>query len=101
MVGSHRSFLLSITILLMPWIALCQSFDGPAQRIAQRIAGSLAQREAVTLSVRSVSSMTAADVATARAAIERELRGQGLAVRAPSSVQVAVTISENWRGYLW
>jgi hypothetical protein len=101
MVGSHRSFLFPIPLLFMSWMALCQSFDGPARGLAQKIGGALARHETVTLSMRTLSSMAATDLPTARAALERELRAQGLTIRAQGGVELAVTISENARGSLW
>src|SRR5579864_6804840 len=101
MVGSRRSSLVPAIILSMTLTAWCQSFDGPAASLAGKIAALLPKREAVTLSFRNLSSMPSADASAARVVLERELRTQGLTVRAQAGVEVAVTISENARGYLW
>jgi hypothetical protein len=101
MVGPRRSSLVPAIFLSMTLTAWCQSFENPAASLARKIAGLLPQREAVTLSFRNLSSMTSADVSAARAVLERELRAQGLAVRAQGGVEVAVTITENARGNLW
>src|SRR5690349_6961842 len=101
MVGSRRSSLVPAIFLSMTLTAWCQSFDGTAASLARKIAALLPQPEAVTLSFRNLSSMTSADASGARAVLERELHAQGLTVRGQGGVEVAATITENARGYLW
>jgi hypothetical protein len=84
-------------------MAQCQSFDAAARTLTQKISSVLQVRGPLSLSWRNLSSMSVSEAATARAALEREMRGAGWSMKeaSPGGVEVTLTISENLRGYLW
>src|SRR5229473_720128 len=73
-----------------------QTFDAPARSLAQKILTVMKTRGPVALSLRNSSALTSAETAAVRLAIERELRGQGVAIVEPGSngIEVAITIAE-------
>src|SRR5579863_1960044 len=101
MLGSPRSFLLPAIFLSVAVTAWGQSFDRPAAGLARKIAAAMKPGERVTVSFRNLSSMDSADASAGRVALERELLAQRVVLRANGAVEVAVTISEDSRGYLW
>jgi hypothetical protein len=80
-----------------------QTFDAPARSLAQKILTVMQTRGPVALSLRNSSALTSAETAAVRSAIERELRGQGVAIMEPGSkgIEVEVTIAESLSHYLW
>jgi len=104
MVRSHRRFSLLTILLLTAAAASGQRFDRLVHGLAQKIATAVKPHPPVTLSFRNVSSLSAADAALARAAIDRELRGLGVAAGEPGpggTTEIKVTLSENLRGFVW
>jgi hypothetical protein len=103
MVGSRLRFSLLTILFLTGAAASGQRFDGPAQSLARKIAAAVKPHASAILLFRNVSSMSAAEAAAAQAAIEHELRILGVAVGEPASDgrEVAVTLSENLRGFVW
>lgn len=75
----------------------------PAAAFAERIADKVGAGAAITFTLRNVSSLSAAEVADARAQILAQLQAQGMRVVPESRAEaaVAVTLSENAEGYLW
>ena len=106
MVGARPRFpLLTLLVLLAStsWCqaAWCQGFGAPAHALAQKIAAQLKTRELVVFSFRSVAAASPSDAAAARDAIVSELRALGISTGAQSGVAVVVTLSENFRGWVW
>src|SRR5579859_1229623 len=104
MVRSHRRFSLLTILLLTAAAASGQRFDRLVHGLAQKIATAVKPHPPVTLSFRNVSSLSAADAALARAAIDRELRALGVAAGEPGpggTTEIKVTLSENLRGFVW
>lgn len=83
--------------------AASASFADAAKQLAAKIAAALPPREAITPEVRNLSSLSAAEVAAARRALEAELQARGLLLNGASEerVSVRVTFSENLQGYVW
>ena len=86
-----------------PAAAGSASFTDAAKQLAAKVAAALPPRGAITLEVRNLSSLNAAEVAAARRALEAELQARGLLLNDDSEerVSVRVTFSENLQGYLW
>jgi hypothetical protein len=79
--------------LLLFLAALAPPLDDAARELTRRIVAAVG-KEPVTLGVRNISSLSAAEAAGVRQAIAAGLRaGEGAAV--------AVTLSENVQGYVW
>jgi hypothetical protein len=82
-------------------------FEAPAHEFARRVAGSFSEGARVGLEVRNRSALSAADVATVRAAIVDELSARGLRVASDAAdsadvtASATITLSENADGYLW
>lgn len=74
-----------------------QSADEAVHALAGKVLSHLAVNEVARVSVRNVSSLGAADAVKIQPVLERELRRR---VRNASPVEVALTISENARGFL-
>ncbi len=98
--------------LLFPLMILCafasvaaraDVWTVPVSAFAQKIVSKAGPGTAVTLSVKNISSLSAADVNAVRAQIESELRGRGLRIVDPeqSVAELGVTLSENAAGYVW
>lgn len=101
MVGARPRFLLLILLVSLALTARAQSFDEPARALAQKIAAALKTREPVVFSFSTVAAVSPSDAAAARQAVERELSGAGISTAAQAVVSVAVTLSENLRGWVW
>jgi hypothetical protein len=71
-----------------------QSFEEPSHALAQKIAGILKNREPISL-------IFSAPSPEAAAALDRELRVLGINTTAQGGIAVTVTLSENFRGFVW
>src|SRR6266851_1247692 len=102
-----RSFLLNVFVVLLflsdVGALRSQTFDAAARSLAQKIVAVLQTRGPVALSFRNSSALTSVESAAVRLALERELRGQGVAIVEPGSngIEVAITIAESLSHYLW
>jgi hypothetical protein len=74
-----------------------QSWDDAVRALARKVTAHLAANETAHVTSRNLSSLSQSDAAKVQAALERALRRR---VRNPTAVDVALTISENVRGYL-
>lgn len=102
-----RSLLLNV---LLPFLLLLdvstlqsQTFDAAARSLTRKIVTAMQTRGPVALSLRNSSSLTTVETAAVRLALERELRGHGIAIveTAPNGTEIAVTIAESLSHYLW
>ena len=78
-------------------VAEAQSWDEAVRALAPKVTAHLAANETAHVTSRNLSSLSQSDAARVQAALERGLRRR---VRNPAAVDVALTISENVRGYL-
>ncbi len=101
MVGARPRFLLPIILVLVALFAQGQGFDGPARALALKIAGALKVHEPAALTFSSGAGVNSTDAAAALPALERELAGQGLNLSPQAAINIAVTLSENLRGFVW
>ena len=86
-----------IVLFLLCLMARGQTLDDAAADLARKISARLAPAEVARVTTRNISSLSAADAAKLQPALVRALQRR---VREPKPVDVAVTISENLRGYL-
>ena len=68
--------------------------------LAAKIAAAVKPSRAISLDIKNISSLGAADVEAIRAAIETELQTEGLRI-VSGAADVEVTLSENADGYVW
>jgi hypothetical protein len=101
MVGARPRFLLPTILLLVALLASGQSFDGPARAMSQKIDAALKTREPVALSFTSAAAVNPPDAIAAQQALERELHGLAVITAPQAATTVAVTLSENLRGFVW
>jgi hypothetical protein len=94
MVGARPNFLLLPILFSMAVTSWGQGFDEPARALAQKIAAVLKSHELVTL-------VFSAPNSDAAVALERELRGLGINTAAQAAATVTVTLSGNFRGFVW
>ncbi len=99
MTGRRGIFYL-LPLLIVPLLPAANGLDGAARELVRRIPAGL--RSPVSLSLRNLSDLTAADVADVRRAVETELRGRGITPVAEGATgdELRVTISQNASGYL-
>jgi hypothetical protein len=99
----HQVQLLFMVIVLTSLAARADVWTVPVSMFAQKIVAKAGPGTAVTLSIKNISSLSAAETNAVRAQIESELRSRGLRiVDAEQSVaDLHVTLSENVEGYLW
>src|SRR5437879_5855183 len=108
MVGPpFRSFLLNVFLLLLILTDVSalrsQTFDVPARSFVRKIVTMMPTRGPVALSFRNASALSSAETAAIRLTLERELRGQGVAIvePAPNGIEITITIAESLSHYLW
>jgi hypothetical protein len=73
--------------------------DG-VKALAEKIAATEKPPRSISLEIKNISSVGAADVEAIRKALETELQTEGLRI-VPGEVDVEVTLSENSDGYVW
>jgi len=78
-------------------LAGAETLDDAVAALAKKITARLAPAEVARVTVRNTSSLSAAEVAKVQPALNRALQRR---VREPKPVDIAVTISENLRGYI-
>jgi hypothetical protein len=78
-------------------VAEAQSWDEAVRALSPKVTAHLGANETARVTLRNLSSLSQSDATKVQAALERALRRR---VRNPAVVDVALTISENVRGYL-
>jgi hypothetical protein len=97
---AHRT--LAVCFFLFITSGWAEDWAGAAQRLARQVAVAARPRQSVTLSIENRSTATAAEIATARRALETELRRAGLRPGgAGASLEVRSVIAENVRENIW
>ena len=76
-------------------------WDAGVKVLAGKIAVEVKPARAVSLEVKNISSLGAAEVEAIRAGLEGELRSRGMRVRQSGEIWVVVTLSENEAGFVW
>ncbi len=86
-----------ILLLFFCLLAGAETLDDAVAALARKISARLAPAEVARVTTRNTSSLSAVDAAKVQPALNRALQHR---VREPKAVDVAVTISENLRGYI-
>lgn len=80
--------------------ALPAAWNDGVKALAEKIVAAVKPSRAISLQIKNISSLGAADVEAIRPALEEELRGRGFQLGSSGSA-VEVTLSENVEGYVW
>src|SRR6266404_2018546 len=80
--------------------ALPTAWSDGVKALAAKIAAAVKPSRAISLDIKNISSLGAADVEVIRKALEAELQTQGLRIGS-GGTDVDVTLSENADGYVW
>ena len=96
----QRGIIHLLALLIVPLLVAANGVDSAARELVRRIPSGI--RSPVSLSLRNLSDLAAADVADVRRLLETELRARGIATAAEgaSGDELRVTISQNASGYL-
>jgi hypothetical protein len=109
MIASDRSilscraiFFLSILIGL-PCAARSATIEDSAKELARHIAGALPAGESVSFEMRNISSLRPDGVSRVEQALKSELQDRGIrwAESGGGATRVIVTLSENWKEFVW
>jgi hypothetical protein len=84
--------------LLVAGVCSGDTLDEAVRSLARRMSGRLTATDIPRVTVRNLSTMSAAEAAAARASLERAIAKP--AVRSDDSIDITLTISENLRGFL-
>lgn len=107
---AFRRTILSPRLIPVFLLAFCVSVElraGPLETAAGQLASAIVRQLpaglGVGLELRNLSSLTEAEAAAARRALEAELRNRGVTLLAAdlAPIRVRVTLSENLQSYLW
>jgi hypothetical protein len=100
---SCRALSFLLILLAAPMAARSDALEDSARELAGRIVEDLGGRGGATLELRNLSSLPAADAARVEQALRKELQNRGVRGAAGGSVlaTVAVTLSENVKGFVW
>jgi hypothetical protein len=81
-------------------LALPAAWSDGVKALAAKIAAAVKPSRAISLDIKNISSLGAADVEAIRKTLEAELQTQGLRIGS-ADAHVEVTLSENGDGYVW
>ena len=100
---SRRTMLFLLVLIGVPSSSRSASLEDSAKEFARKIAAVLPARENVSPEIRNISSLRADEFARVEQAIRAELQEQGVrtSASAGAAISVAVTLSENWKGFVW
>ncbi len=109
MMGTDRSKLSSSTLLIlfvllgMPLAARCDTLEDSARSLADKIAAVVTARGDMACEIRNISTLELDDVIRIDHALDAELQGRCVRIRANGSeaASVVVNLSENMKGFLW
>ncbi len=91
-----RALLKALTLLLIPALAPGDPLDDSVHLLAGKLSPHLAANQTARVTARNISSLPAGELSRAQALLARALRRRGAA----TTVEVALTLSENLKGYL-
>jgi len=100
---SRRTILFLFVLLGAPMAAHANALADSAQELARKIAASLPAQIAVSLAVQNSSSLMPEEVAQVEQELKAELQKLGIGKPAEGFVEamVAVTLSENFKNFVW
>ena len=100
---SSRAILFLFVLIGIPSAARSATLEDPAKELARKIAAALPAQENVSCEFRNISSLQPDEVAGIEQVFKAELQGRGVRLSSSSetAIQVAVTLSENFKGFVW
>jgi hypothetical protein len=100
---SSRAILFLFVLIGIPSAARSATLEDPAKELAREIAAALPAQENVSCEFRNISSLQPDEVAGIEQAFKAELQGLGVRLSSgnETAIQVAVTFSENFKGFVW
>ena len=100
---SRRAMLFLLVVIGAPSAVWSASLEESAKEFARKIVAALPGRENVSCEIRNNSSLRPDEFARVEQAIRVELQDQGVrtAASGDTMISVAVTLSENWKGFVW
>ena len=100
---SRRAMLFLLVLIGAPSAVWSASLEESAKEFARKIVAALPGRESVSCEIRNISSLRPDEFGRVEQAIRAELQGQGVCVSATSgaTIGIAVTLSENWKEFVW
>ncbi len=102
-IRSCRSILFLIVILGTPMAAHSDTLEDSAKELARKIAAALPVRENVSCEIRNISSLQTDEAARVEQTLKAELQDRGVQLSASSvaTINVVVTLSENFENFVW
>jgi len=100
---SSRAILFLFVLIGIPSATRSATLEDPAKELARKIAAALPAQENVSCEFRNISSLQPDEVAGIEQVFKAELQGRGVRLSSSSetAIQVAVTLSENFKGFVW
>jgi len=100
---SSRAILFLFVLIGIPSAARSATLEDHAKELAREIAAALPAQENVSCEFRNISSLQPDEVAGIEQVFKAELQGLGVRLSSSSetAIQVAVTLSENFKGFVW
>lgn len=100
---SRQAILLLFVLMGVPTAVWPASLEEPTKEFARKIVAALSARENVSCEIRNISSLRSDEFARVEQAIRTELQDQGVHISASggATVSIAVTLSENWKEFVW
>ena len=100
---SCRAILFLFALIGLPNVAGSATLEDSAKEFAQKIAAALPARENVSFEIRNLSSLQPVEVARIEQALKAELqdRGDRLSASSGAGITVVVTLSENFKNFVW
>jgi hypothetical protein len=100
---ARRAIPFLFVLLGTPSLSHSASLEDSAKELGRKIATALPAQMTVSCEVRNISSLRPDEVARIEQALKTELQDLGIGVSAPSdsSTNVIVSLSENWKEFVW
>src|SRR5882672_2857923 len=100
---SSRAILFLLVLIGTPSAARSSILEDSAKELARKIAAALPAQENVSCEIRNISSLQPDEVAEIEKAFKTELQDRGVRLSSSSggAIRVAITLSENFRDFVW
>jgi len=100
---SSRAILFLLVLMGIPSAARSSILEDSAKELARKIAAALPAQENVSCEIRNISSLQPDEVAEIEKAFKAELQDRGVRLSESSdgAIRVAITLSENFRDFVW
>jgi hypothetical protein len=100
---SSRAILFLLVLIGIPSAARSSILEDSAKELARKIAAALPAQENVSCEIRNISSLQPDEIAEIEKAFKAELQDRGVRLSSSSggAIRVAITLSENFRDFVW